>query len=847
MAMRWTLASVSVVGVLGCAPVLYADGLVTHLEVSQRAVTRYALDPRAPQGALLTKHPDAFQAGTFFPDWGFVSGADGRQINHVAGEYTHWTPFLKAATAYLRARPRPWDLATEKLAAFLMGVLSHATADVYWHSMACTSPQGFLLAMADDDFTKNYTSFRGIDGRLPPPPPGERSAHIVGDAGGDPLVAYRLPLRWLSADSYFPLDDLLAIYDAIDRTRAEPDKLRVTRAQLRSAITTQQAYVAFFGTVEQSAFARELVERSYYPYVASWSPFLIERFERFACGGLDDSAGATAARWRVLADWFERAPREGTFRGDADLMCPGDGNSADVDDGPHALAHGDAWATLAARHPRAPAELRALRARVRIEPAPRGVRLSLTGVNPAPPASSTGNGWPAYSYAGLSLAVSTGQRPRTVPLPGDFNHDGRDDAAVGLPGFARAERGRPGAVHIHFGSATRADGPLEVPDQVLEGPEDDGGFGTALAVLDFNADGFDDLAVAAPRSGAATLAYRGKVFIYLGAAERVGVAPTPSFVLEGGADRMGFGEVLLGVDCNADGFVDLVVGSPFATSAGQTRAGRVDVYLSNAGRRPGTPVSPAFTRLGERRAEGFGQALAVAWRTSDQRRLLLVGAPGTKRDEMLLAGAVLGFDITPLATGGTPGNNALFTVQGSEPYGRLGAALAVGQPLAGQVLVALATPSAGTAARQQAGLVALAALDALRGTVSLDALTTRARLRGEQRFARFGFQVAFADLDADGLDECLVSEPLAVRESGVDSGGGYIWRGGASFPSGDVAAGQATRTLPGRVRRAQLGRSLAVLEAGTAGGKARVLLGAPHTSSAALQAGATLVQSVTLP
>jgi glycosylphosphatidylinositol phospholipase D len=827
----------------------HADGLVTHLEVSQRAQARYDLDAGAPQRELPTKHPDAFQAGTLFPDWGFTPGPDGKQIHAEAAEFAHWTPFLKEATAYLRARPRPWDVASEKLAAFLMGVLSHATADVYWHSMACASPQGFLQAMADDDFVKNYTSFGSIDTPLPPPPPGARSAHIVGDSGGDPLVAYRLPLTWMSTEFYFPLDDLLAIYAAVDRTRPEPRKLRVTREQLRSAFATQHAYVAFFRTLEQSPFARELVERSYYPYVASWSPFLIERFENYTCGGLDDSASFTAARWRVLAEWFERAPREGSFRNDADLMCPGDGNGAQASNATGAHGHEDGWRALQARAPEAAAHLRKLRQEVRIAPWGRGVRVSL-GSSPArtdAAAPELTADPAAYAYAGSSLAVSRGRRPGAGSVAGDFNHDGLDDVAVGVPGWARRGAGRLGAVQVYFGKATRPDGPLTAPDQVLEGSLDDAGFGSALAVLDFNADGFDDLAVAAPRSGAATLAYQGRIFIYLGAAERVGVEPAPSFVLEAPAARTGFGEVLQGVDCNADGFADLLVGSPFATSAGQVRAGRIDVFLSSAGRRPGTPVTPAFSRLGERRADGFGQALAVAWRASDQRRLLLVGAPGVKRDGRWAAGAVLGFDITPLANGGSPSPNALFTVYGSESYGRLGTALAVGQPVTGQVVAALAAPGAGSDARQQAGLVALAPLDALRGELALDALTTRARLRGTQRFARFGFQVAFSDLDGDGLDECLVSEPFAVRESGVDSGGGYLWRGGARFPSGEVDSGSATRTFAGRVRRAQLGRSLAVLDGGNTGRTPRLLLGAPHTPTAQPQVGAVLAQGIALP
>jgi hypothetical protein len=179
-------------------------------------------------------------------------------------------------------------------------------------------------------------------------------------------------------------------------------------------------------------------------------------------------------------------------------------------------------------------------------------------------------------------APETGDAFGTVVATGDFNGDGRDDLAVGIPNESVATITNAGAVNVIYGGGNglRVAGdqiwtrdPPDVPGNL----EAYGHFGAALAAGDFNDDGFDDLAIGNPGSGpeaAAVGASYGAVNVLYGSPSglRSSLAQLwtqDSFDVIGVAepgDR--FGNSLAAGDFNQDGFDDLAIGVPYEIIGG---------------------------------------------------------------------------------------------------------------------------------------------------------------------------------------------------------------------------------------------------------------------------------------
>lgn len=210
----------------------------------------------------------------------------------------------------------------------------------------------------------------------------------------------------------------------------------------------------------------------------------------------------------------------------------------------------------------------------------------------------------AYGNAAtFGFAPLEGDRFSFALAAGDFDGDGADDIASGIPldnGVQGFEIQDCGAVLVRYGQVGVGLGteivhlsqfPIGSPDA----PEIDDRFGRALAAGDFDADGKVDLAIGVPGNGSGAYAFsNGAVAIHYGASG--GLPDAPAEYLQRGMDGLPpdgsdafanrFGEALASGDFNGDGKLDLAVGSPgdnVATPAVTTNAGTVTVLYGDAG------------------------------------------------------------------------------------------------------------------------------------------------------------------------------------------------------------------------------------------------------------------------
>jgi hypothetical protein len=104
---------------------------------------------------------------------------------------------------------------------------------------------------------------------------------------------------------------------------------------------------------------------------------------------------------------------------------------------------------------------------------------------------------------------------------GDFNGDGRDDLAIGVPEEDLEPIGNAGAVNVIYGSATGLNAKSDQlwsqnSSSIKDAGESGDLFGFSLASGDFNGDGNDDLAVGVPSEDVGSIADAGAVNVIYG-------------------------------------------------------------------------------------------------------------------------------------------------------------------------------------------------------------------------------------------------------------------------------------------------------------------------------------------
>ncbi|KAM5293790.1 phosphatidylinositol-glycan-specific phospholipase D isoform 3-T3 [Glossophaga mutica] len=742
-------------------------GISTHVEIGHRALEFLHLqDGGINYKELLLEHRDAYQAGAVFPDAFYPSLCE-RGRFHEVSESTHWTPFLNASVHYIRENyPRPWEKDTEKLVAFLFGVTSHMVADVSWHSLGVE--QGFLRTMAAIDFHGSYSA-----------------AHPAGDFGGDVLSQFEFNFNYLSRDWYVPVEDLLGIYK----------KLYGREAITRNAIV-DCTYLQFL-----EMYGEMLAVSKLYPTFSRKSPFLVEQFQEYFFGGLDDMAFWSTNIYRLTSYMLENGTRDCHLpENPLFIACGGQPNRTQSSSLVHKSdLHRNLTASLTKE------------TRKNIRRTGRGVVFSVDSWTSDSLSVMyrtlernlrtifTGSTQRPLKHVSSPLASYFLSRPYArlgwVMASADLNQDGHGDLLVGAPGYSRPGHVHVGRVYLIYGSDLGLP-PIDLDldaeaHGVLEGSQPAGRFGSALAVLDFNKDGVPDLAVGAPSVGSAQLTYTGAVYVYFGSREG-GLSPSPNVTLSCQDTHCNLGWTLLAADVDGDGAPDLVAGSPFAPGGGSQR-GVVAAFRSRPSRggRGAVNLTMAVADWQVRGEEDFawlGYALHSVG--VDNRTLLLVGSPTWRNasslgflsrahDKQQSLGRVYGYF--------PPRRQSWFTISGDKAMGKLGTSLSSGHVMVNGTRKPVLLVGAPT--HDDVSKMAFLTMTLHQGGATrMYELTPDfqpsllSTFSGDRRFSRFGGALHLSDLDGDGVDEVIVAAPLRIADVtsgllGGEDGRVYVYNG----------------------------------------------------------------------
>jgi len=377
---------------------------------------------------------------------------------------------------------------------------------------------------------------------------------------------------------------------------------------------------------------------------------------------------------------------------------------------------------------------------------------------------------------------------------GDFNGDGYDDLVMGGPNWSSDLNPGPGAVYMLYGGS----GDWSLIECLTPGDlgsitvEDGARFGSALAVGDFDDDGYDDLAIGLPLRTVNSRSFAGQVIVLYGSPQNLDLqnpqpltqVPLPGTPEQG--DQFGFS--LAAGDLSADGVDDLAIGVPFEGVQGkfgeQENAGAVNVLygvlnqgLTTSGSQLIQQDSPGVG-LNANEDEYFGYSLAIGQLTGNSFTDLAVGTPreivfgpGAKGAVIIFPGAVGGLD--PVA-----GTEAVWSqespgILGTAQVGdEFGSALAVGN-FDGDLWpdLAIGVPGESELGASQSGAVQILYSNAVGLTDGGNQFIVESTFDPDvDPFDRLGTALAAGDFNADGVDDLAIGAPFDDSLGPMDTG-----------------------------------------------------------------------------
>lgn len=709
-----------------------------------------------------------------------------------------------------------------------MGAVSHSVADILWHDIDDVhqkTAQGLIRAQAEIYFFGDYSQ-----------------SHTAADVGGEFATASQASTSWISTSWFIPTFDILATYASMGY-HVSPDDL--SRGMLEGWADVQLSSLVW-------RFADPLVQRL--------TPFLQEEMPYYFVGGMDDSAQWSARCWPNFIAWLENGsdlrrlclvepptnatesrkrtssshlrhaketllalPSYASLRASllkfVSLKPLADGNGHFISlERPlegiihHLGAQRIAQLSYELLKISAPHRLRKHLDLIYAESSTERASSSLLGCQTTDQLRNVIRISSDVYYANLGASLAQG----------DFNGDGTMDIAIGAPGYtAQLGRQQAGAVFLFpvpstlDGQTTLLASHLDPSTISLLGNVRSGRFGSALATVDLNRDGFDDLVVSEPRFGNDDLSYRGRIFVLYGSETGLSLGRSTLISLDGAVGNFTMmGTSLSSGDLDKDGYADLIIGSPHSCrldgpcnhleTEALLQSGAVSIFLSsNWTVAHSLQLTDADVTLqGASKYSWFGTR-TIPFVDKQLRNLtsLIISSPIAGYSATISApGSVSSYDWNSISANHSAREprrrkNAPLpatTMNIDSASSKLGWSISLGNPFSksyGSTFAAIGAPTDAPTAPNglfDPGSVYLPPAETLSKSSPNGSVLV---ISGSESLGRFGWSTLLDDLDGDGFDDLVVSAPFESDQAGRL----YVWSGGSHFPTSSTTS--ASRDL----------------------------------------------------
>lgn len=298
---------------------------------------------------------------------------------------------------------------------------------------------------------------------------------------------------------------------------------------------------------------------------------------------------------------------------------------------------------------------------------------------------------------GIKGLAGAGHRFGAALAAGDLSRNARAELAIGIPGGAISGQGEAGAVSVLYGRSTGLSSTDDLWSQDARGIKgvaaSGEGFGSALAIGDFDGDRSGDLAIGIPRDDVGNATGAGAVSVLYGTGIGLREEGDQRWTQESPGIRSRasigetFGASLAAADFSRNGADDLAIGVPRQGVSGHLNAGAVSVLYGRRGEGLRAVSNHLWTQDAAgikgraERDDRLGDALATGDFDGDGAFDLAIGVPGDGVAGFASAGAANVLYGT--AAGLSEHDDGLWTqatsgIKGAVGDDRLGSALASG-------------------------------------------------------------------------------------------------------------------------------------------------------------------------